>query len=79
MQETKTNALLIRITDTELRRLLAIKETMGLPSVPNTTLGHDLLVLGMDKLESRPRMEAGHSRAANSKSDKPTSPTKGGS
>jgi hypothetical protein len=53
MQETKTNALGIRITDGELRRLEGIKSQLGLPSMANTTLGHDLLVMGMEQMEIR--------------------------
>ena len=53
MQETKTNALGIRITDAELSRLEAIKCGLGLPSMTNTTLGHDLLVMGMHQMEKR--------------------------
>src|SRR5580658_4473265 len=53
MQEIKTNALGIRVTDAELRRLEAIKAGMGLPSMTNTTLGHDLLVIGMEAMEKR--------------------------
>jgi hypothetical protein len=53
MQETKTNALGIRITDGELRRLEAIKGQLGLPSMTNTALGHDLLVIGIEQLEMR--------------------------
>ena len=53
MQETKTNALGIRITDGELRRLEAIRGQLGLPSMTNTTLAHDLLVIGMDHMEMR--------------------------
>jgi hypothetical protein len=53
MQETKTNALGIRITDGELRRLEAIKGQLGLPSMTNTTLGHDLLIMGIQQMEMR--------------------------
>jgi hypothetical protein len=53
MQDIKTNPLGIRVTDAELQRLKAIKATMALPSMANTTLGHDLLVMGMDFMESR--------------------------
>jgi hypothetical protein len=53
LQETKTNALGIRITDSELRRLKAIKDGLGLPSMTNTTLAHDLLVMGMEQMEAR--------------------------
>jgi hypothetical protein len=53
MQETKTNALGIRITDGELRRLEAIRGGLGLPSMTITMLGHDLLVMGMEEMERR--------------------------
>ena len=55
MQEIKTNRLGIRVTDSELRRLEVIKERMGLPSMTNTTLGHDLLVMGIAMMENQRR------------------------
>ena len=59
MQETKTNALNIRITDSELQRLEAIRGALGLPSMTNTALGHDLLVMGMGQMERRTKATNG--------------------
>jgi hypothetical protein len=71
MQDIKTNKLGIRVTDAELRRLEAIKATMALPSMANTTLGHDLLVMGMDFMERRSeRSRKGKAERANRTSPK---------
>jgi hypothetical protein len=59
MQETKTNPLNIRITDSELQRLEAIRGRLGLPSMTNTALGHDLLVIGMEQMETRTKATRG--------------------
>ena len=71
MQEIKTNPLGIRVTDAELRRLEAIKAKMGLPSMTNTTLGHDLLVMGMEIMEKRSTHVSGGHEAEPSKQRPP--------
>ena len=58
MAELKSNALGIRITDGELRRLKAIKSRFGYPSMANTTLAHDLLILGMERMEMQTNTES---------------------
>ena len=43
----------LRLTDEEWERLHALKIAMGFPSLPNTTLCHDLVVAGLAQAEAK--------------------------
>jgi hypothetical protein len=53
----------LRLTDDEWERIRALKIAMGFPSLPNTTLCHDLVVAGLVQAETK-RKRAGKATSA---------------